>query len=97
MTINEPSPCAPPLPAPEFLQSAPLKVWQSPAGIWFLRSEALQVGGILLRGADGHIWRLYAPCDGDRWAGILQGLAADFEAILSQMTAALPAANQTPA
>ena len=96
MTRYESTPGVPPIPAPEFLQSAPLKVWQSPAGIWFLRSDDLQVGGILLRGADGYIWRLYTPCDGDQWAGITLGLAADLEALACQLMQELPAANHTP-
>ena len=95
-TMNEQPPAMPPVAAPAFLRSASLKVWRSKAGIWFLRSEELQTGGVLLRSADGDIWRLYTPCDFDQWSGILQGLAADLEAVRNQLIQSLPAANDRP-
>ncbi len=90
-------PHALPLAPPPFLSDHNLKVWRSPAGIWFLYSEAHQTGGMLRTGADGHIWQLYTPCDADQWAGILLGIANDLQAAAEAVAEALmrdmPAAN----
>jgi hypothetical protein len=86
----------PPIMPPKFLQSAPLKVWRSQTGFCFLRSEALQTGGMLLSAQNGHLWHLYAPCDGDQWAGILCGLANDMQEAFTAAVQAMPTANSQP-
>lgn len=90
---NQPTP---PLAPPGFLLDQPLKVWRSPAGLWFLRSDAHQAGGMLLPGSNGHIWHLYVPCDGDLWAGILLGVAADLQAAAEKAIQAMPTINSQP-
>ena len=96
-TTNEPT-AQPPIPAPVFLCSAPLKVWQSPAGIWFLRSETLQTGGVLRMSAEdqGTRWILFTPCDFDEWAAILQDIADGLQAMTSDLTR-MQAVNARPA
>ena len=98
-TMNEHPPAMPPVPVPQFLQSAPCRVWCSAAGLWFLRSEALQTGGILRRADDPSEsrWILYTPTDFDQWADILQRIADDLEALARQPLQNLPAANLRPA
>lgn len=88
----------PPIPVPAFLRSAPIKVWRSPAGLWFLRSEALQTGGVLRLVAEeqGSRWILYVPCDSDQWAGILCGLANDLQEAFTAAVQAMPTANSKP-
>ena len=88
----------PPIPAPDFLRSAPLKVWRSPAGIWFLRSETLQTGGILRMSAEdqGTRWTLFTPCDFDEWAAILHGIADGLQAMTGDLTH-MQAVNARPA
>ena len=95
--MNDTTAMQPPIPAPDFLRSAPLKVWQSPAGLWLLRSEALQTGGILRMGASEHDtrWILYTPCDFDEWAGILQGIADGLQALVGDL-AHMQTANARP-
>ncbi|MGE0105708.1 MAG: hypothetical protein AB7S53_01925 [Thiomonas sp.] len=96
--MTDQTPIAPPIPVPGFLRIAPVKAWRSPAGIWFLRSEELQVGGILRLTSEPHEsrWVLYTPCDADEWADILQGLANGLQSMLDQAMAATPAANKEP-
>ena len=84
----------PPIPAPSFLQD--VKVWRSPAGLWFLRSEAQQTGGMLLTASDGHLWHLYTPCDSDQWGGILLGLANDLQQVFTEAMHSMPTANSQP-
>jgi len=71
----------PPLPVPGFLQSHPVKVWCSPAGLWFLRSAELQTGGILQPGSADRspVWLLHCPTDEEEWQAVLQRLADDLE------------------
>ena len=96
-TMNDQPAALPPIPVPSFLRSEPLKVWRSPAGIWFLRSETLQTGGILRMGTGEHDtrWILYTPCDFDEWAGILQSIADGLQALVGDL-AHMQTANARP-
>ena len=87
---------APPIPAPCFLQD--VKVWRSPTGIWFLRSEALQTGGVLRVTPDyqGSRWILFTPCDFDQWACIMQGIACDLQSAVDAVAQAMPTVNAKP-
>ena len=95
-TPHEPT-AQPPIPAPGFLRPDTLKVWRSPAGLWLLRSEALQTGGILRMGTGEHDtrWILYTPCDFDEWAGILQSIADGLQALVGDL-AHMQTANARP-
>lgn len=97
-TMNDQPAALPPIPVPSFLRSEPLKVWRSPAGIWFLRSETLQTGGVLRMSAEdqGTRWILFTPCDFDEWAAILQDIADGLQAMTSDLTH-MQAVNARPA
>ena len=90
-------PHALPLAPPPYLCDQTLKVWRSPAGIWFLYSEAHQTGGMLHAGTPSGLWTLYTPLDADQWAGILLGFAEDLQAAVESLMRDIPTANAQPA